>query len=489
MEIFPMRKQSKKRFSIWKTITWITVFSSLALLISGSAYGQGIETVLIKGGVEVLAGAVLDKTGSQLIQELRASGASLIGQGQNAGNALLIRMGNEMSVLADNSARILGDEADKTVRNMSSEFQPLMAAVVQASTNSKTLKDTAYKFKDSTVLDLRSIFTPITGEHFYIQRIEGISQLFKPETDYTVSIWGTGLGIPTNKVRSSIKISLNGKVLSAEPERVDAHISTFRIPNNVLKPLYKPKTISTANLEFQIVQDFKPWYAFWWSSNTYKVPVKLALIPKYAGTINVVTTVPRSDWVFVRKERSTLTSGDHNCAKCSDPPKAPYTLTIKASNSLRADPILGDQQLRNPILRCLPDVVDVSIMNQHLQVDRSACPWTSMTAPTLNENNSRAIGNFLVWGSPTNWDLTADLYEYKFQGDTKSEATYEMYFGDVLTIEVPNTQGVVAIGVGRTFTKEIFQVVMGTNNDYLALQSEVPGPVKKKILYVVKEPA
>jgi hypothetical protein len=267
--------------------------------------------------------------------------------------------------------------------------------------------------------------------------------------------------------------SLTTKDTKIQPQRLDPYTARFTIPNELLQ--FDDNLLKTVNATFEISQRIRPWYGTWRDGGSYRVPITIALIPINAGSLRVLTTEPSFKWVFARHEQTTRTTADHNCPRCSDPPKAPYELSIgPVPNMKRAEPQLGDQRLVNPTLKCLTDIVVLkgipSVLGINIKsIDRSACGWTQLTSVDTVENGSRVVGHWLSWGSPTTWELRADVEEYVASGAAKDEHVYPLRFGEIVEMIVPDTVGTSAVGLGTTFTKEKFQLVLGSNNDYLEL--------------------
>jgi hypothetical protein len=120
--------------------------------------------------------------------------------------------------------------------------------------------------------------------------------------------------------------------------------------------------------------------------------------------------------------------------------------------------------------------------------DISACPWTAASPVVSQENDSRVVGNWVAWGSPTTWELTADVSEYTKVSDQKTEQVFELFFDRFVEIPLSNDAGAYALGFVTTFTKESFQIVLGDNKDFLKIEKEVPGSDKKILIYSVRRP-
>jgi hypothetical protein len=170
------------------------------------------------------------------------------------------------------------------------------------------------------------------------------------------------------------------------------------------------------------------------------------------------------------------------------------------TNLKKAEPQPGDQRLVNAQFACLqgtiPAISSISIAGfvvgggtGPVDIVAEECGWTKRVSLETLDNGSRVIGHWLSWGSPTTWVLSADVEEYKAQSvSANAETTYELRTGDILKISIPNADGTVAIGLGMTFTKEPFQVVLGQNSEYLELKQRIEAPNSTIFLYAVKRP-
>jgi hypothetical protein len=183
---------------------------TLLLLTTVSSCG-GAAGIEAGAATAAAGGAVMNKVGTELINEARAAGASLIAQGQSAGNALLINAGNELNVAADNAVRAVGAELSRQVKDMAAQAQPVLARLQQMIDDTNKLETKTYRFKDASVLDVRGLLrdVPGVGEDFYVQRVDGVAQLKKEAAAYEVAIVGTGLGIATSRIESTTKLLID----------------------------------------------------------------------------------------------------------------------------------------------------------------------------------------------------------------------------------------------------------------------------------------
>ena len=147
--------------------------------------------------------APLPIVGADLIKKLRVAGANLIAQGRDAGNALIVRLGNEMTAVSYNMSSVLGDELRKTDREKwmqgfapswpkSKRYQAWFRISSISNTNSRK----------RAVLDVRALLNtlaPFLAESFFIQHVDGTAILPRPDATHLVKVLGTGLGYPSGK--------------------------------------------------------------------------------------------------------------------------------------------------------------------------------------------------------------------------------------------------------------------------------------------------
>ena len=453
------------------------------------AFAQGVETLLAEQGAKAIGSELLSKKISDIINQLRAAGASLIGQAANEGNGLAARLGNEMNIAAINASNAFAGQLDRTVAQASAETQPILAALNYVATNHKKLLTESYRIKDTMVMDLRAVSWRLTGEHFFVQTIEGAAQSPRSAGTYRVSVRGTGLGIPTATLRSESTLRLLGRTYTPTPP-TDPHTATFEIPVADLTSSFKPNKLAVVKATFRTKQQVKGWI-FWSERAAPDVDLNLGLYPALYATVVIQATTTAFEWRKARDEQVTKGTADHNCARCPDPPKTPYTLEIVVPNQGKAIPQLGDQQLRSARMECLTDVVQLKVPGPFLParpgpnntwlpagptysdlfVDRSACGWTSSLGVTSSNNNSRAEGKLLAWGSPTNWRMTAEVWEFQAVGENREVLpAQDVNFGSIVEFEAPSVQGSTAIGIGTTYSNEKFEFVLGNNTEMLILQ-------------------
>lgn len=450
----------------------IAIGTFLALTVVAGAQAQLTPLV---------TGAVAERVGRDLISEARAAASSLIAQGEASGNALVIAAGNQLQVQADNVTRVAGKEASQRVKEMSAPVIPLMQNLFDLTSNPNALLGGVSDLKNATVLDLRALTraVPGIGENFYVQRLRGSIQLERSQQDFPFAIQGTGLGVATDRIRSNVRLIIDGKaVQDAVGTSTDSHTRRFSVKNEELAPKFSKTKVITLDGEYLVTQEtFKGWFIkSWEKSGTYRVPFKIALVPASMGTLTVVTEVPHRDFVRVRSETLTRTSGDHNCARCENPPTVPYNITYSVPGTPSSVPKLGDFKLAGASMTCLS----------------GACGWSRLTSVGTTANQTTATGAFLVWGSPVTYAMTLDVLEYKALGDTirSTLPSKALQYGQTVSVAVPSSEGLHATAAIVTKTGATLSFALGTNDDQglVTLIQTIPGPDYISYVYRVNPP-
>jgi hypothetical protein len=446
-------------------------------------------------GASIIGSVVANKVGSDLIAELRAAGANLIGQGEASGNALLIRAGNEMNVLALNLSNAAGREVDKQVRHMSARVQPLMAHAQYVLDNRGRIEKLGYELKDSAVLDLRRVaaaYAPF--EAFFVQRIDGAALLHKGMGDYSIAIAGVGLGQDSENLKSTVTFHLAGREVPARKVGYDANTALFRVPVSHINGRFKAKTLTRLPAAFRVTQQRKSFFG-WGKPKSYVVPFEIALLPRYAGRLELVLTEPvygwqRNDRLAIKQVRTT---GDHNCPKCPNPPETPYSLSAVVPSSGLATPQPGDRRILEPNSWCHTDVRKIPIpfgRQRFIEQDFSGCPWTRRTGLVVTPDGSRVDAQYLVWGKAVTLELQAAVEEYTLLEQRTRPVAYDLFYDDILEIDAPNATGVSGRGRLQLVNGNSASMVLGLNDSAgtLSLQQKVPGPTHDRYQYLVRRP-
>lgn len=411
------------------------------------ACGGGLPGLVVPHLAGVEARKVLD--------EARSAASQLLAEGRETGNALLVRASNEVTVMADNTTRLLGEEIDQTLEKLSEENQRMIAALDRLRKQTQSLSRDAFDFKDAVSLDLRSLLQTVPfvdSESFYIQRIDGVTQLQASEGgDYRLEIWGIGLGPNSEASKSQLSLRLAGKEVSEViVQRTMANRALLIIPKRRLDGLFDKTKLKLVDTVVHVTRQVKKGWWLWrkWHTRKYEVPFKISLIPELAGNLEVEWRTPVREWVHVGTETSGLTTGNHHCKrKCRGERTATgYSLSIKVAGTQRTPPLVGDRRLSDAKVACVS----------------GPCPWSRIDDHgTYSEHGTRITSRFTVWSKPTTWRLAATVHEYRNAGESSHNKTVPLWWGSTAVVEVDSDASYVRMR-GTTLNGTKIDLVVGT---------------------------
>lgn len=307
----------------------------------------------------------LDEIAEDVIAEAKTALEGLLKEAKINGDSLLMHSATELQILIETSGWVLGSQLEKTVRELSAESQNLLAAIRNTTRDIAGLESVAYDLKDTLVLDLENVLrgVPFAEDRFWVQRVSGITQVVKESGSYRIGIKGVGLGIPSDDLKSTLSLRLNGEPLTPESATaVDPHETTFLIKNSDLTTLFTDDEMVLAELTFDIEQSRrKGWWLFkQWHTDTYSIPIKLALYPKNAGTVEVTVETPVYGFEKARDTDVAFLSPSSVGQRREDK----LTLAVTGGQSVL---VAGSKYLADPRLMCETQSHDQTILNrQHI---------------------------------------------------------------------------------------------------------------------------
>jgi hypothetical protein len=439
-----------------------------------------LDTAIAQGIATALSG----KTVSDIINEVRLSGVSLIDQAKHSANAMISRGGNEANVLAKNLDIIFKDDMNLTFDRLGEERKAILIEAEALRRNLSSLTDTAYSFKDSAVLDLNDIVTslPFTKKNFFIQSIKGLSYL--PQAgDFKLQVAATTLGIQ-ERINTNIEVfkghendnkPLKNIIVDQSKQRF---IADIYIPNKELSAHVNENnlTIFPLTIRFNVSRK-KGWWIFsTQDEQTYDVPVFLNLFPRKAATIISITKRPTYGWVNIGQKSDSYSTPNRHCSKhCKGEPTRGGNRIEFAVPGGPAPYKVGYKRLMNPIQKCVG----------------GNCGYSDSFNLSLTNNNTRLVFTWDTWSTPGTWKATADVQEYRIIGETTdTTAKIDAYFGKILEILIPKdtTTGILKI---QTFTKQKYEIILGAAdpNGIITYQGKsIAGPDKSRVTYRVNNP-
>jgi len=463
-----------------KRILLICILPCFLFMQSFSAFAA-VDTAVAQGIATALAG----KTVSDIINEVRLSGVSLIDQATHSANALISRAGNEANVLAGNFDIIFKENMNLTFDRLSEERKAVLIEAEALRRTLSSITDTAYNFKDSTVLDLNHIVTslPFVKNDFFLQSIRGLSYL-PQASDFKFQVAATTLGVH-EKVNTTIEVFkghdnnkklLQNVMVDQSKQRFFADIT---IPNKHLSENFTDNDLSIFPLTIRFnISRKKGWWVFSKQEmQVYDVPVFFNLFPRKAATLVSVTKKPTYGWKSAGTMSERYSTPNRHCSKnCKGEPTRGGNRIEFAVPGGPAPYKVGYKRLRNALQACIG----------------GNCGWSDSFNLRLTNNDTKLIFTWDTWSTSGTWEATANVQEYKVTGEfTDTSGEINAYFGKVLEIIVPKdtTIGILKI---RTFTKQNYEIKLGESDPYgiptyHGLSSA--GTNKSRAAYRVNDPA
>lgn len=464
---------------IRRTLT--TVCVALSLFLQPLTGNAAVEGAVAQGIATALAG----KTVSDIINEVRLSGVSLIDQATHSGNALIARGGNEVSVLSKNLDFIFKDDLNLTFDKLSEERRAVLIEAEAIRRDLARTTDSAYNFKDTAVLDLNSIATalPFVKKTFFVQSVRGLSYL--PQAgDFRIQVIASTLGVDEDTSTTVQVYRGQGSEKKLIPEvTVDQSIQRFMadivIPNKLLADDFRDDELHLLPLTLSFDVSRKTGWWIFSSTNTssYEVPIYVNLFPKKTASVVAVTKVPVYDWVNIGTKSDRYSTPNRHCKKnCKGEPTRGGNRIEFAVAGGPAPFKVGYQKLVNPRQACIG----------------GNCGWSDSFNLRLTEYDTRLIFTWDTWSTPGTWEATADIHEYRVVNeDVKSSDSQAVYFGRVLELSIP-THATFAVLRVKTFTKQEYEIVLGETdpNGILTYQGRSPAaPGLTRVAYRVNDPA
>ena len=302
-------------------------FAALLLLHPGAASAQFAPLTIAGGGI----------VASKLIDQLESTANQIVDRGAQHGDALLSKIGNEMRVATRNLEIAIGDQRDKTLKDLSPSFQTItdeMNGLIEAANNAPNRATTIAEVANLNLLEFTNRLPFLTKKvDFWVSSIVGLSQVHG-SGDYKLTVRGIGFGFaPNNEVRS-LKVSINGKDLPAGTITPRNGSETqVVVGNDVLEGLFKDDALAQIPmiLTSEITKPRECWYCFLFGGDetkTYSVPLKLVLLPKVAGVVTGFETVTKK----VQGDQEFKTTIPHQTSGCSTERPCPWNKQISLAN-------------------------------------------------------------------------------------------------------------------------------------------------------------
>lgn len=415
---------------------------------------------------ELIVGDVLDK----------ADGAAQksINNAAVAGDALLSRSANELSVLVSAARLGMEDSMSRQVSDLDVRTANLLTRIDTLTNQLDNFKSAAYNFRDTTVVDVRELLNDVpflASAEFYVQKIDGLAH-YELENEVTFKIAAVNVGPDTSDRRSAFKIIIDGKEVSIKRiERHSAGEVKIVLPADVFISHFSPDIIKLVKADISIdIQKKTGWFFKSWNKpQTYTVPVWISLIPKTAATVYINGRSPVFGWKYERTESFSQVGPD---AHCSDDCRGWYGTVTSMAKSVTGgnEPIVGYERISK--------ITSFGIVSGVSGFDADV--WHEIS------NNSRtAIGHWRARTHANTYKLNFDVEKYqRLSNDILKVKNEIMDYGEVKAIRVP-VNATELVVTGKTLNNKTFSLVAGaTNPDSLVEIANVQIDGNEKIILI-----
>ncbi len=153
------------------------------------------------------------------------------------------------------------------------------------------------------------------------------------------------------------------------------------------------------------------------------LPIKVGFDNEYQGVGTLNYILQKQDWKQIGTVQGDKSTSNHHCSSnCSgEPTRTNYRIAVSTDDFNQ--PKLGDRKLLNPKLVCISGPCGA---------------WNQVLNVSVSEDSLKANASFDVWSHPTNWTLTADIYEFQVISEDRMFRDFNLSSKELLRIEVPN---------------------------------------------------
>ncbi|GJD90950.1 hypothetical protein BHAOGJBA_4494 [Methylobacterium hispanicum] len=307
--------------------TIIHVLAAALSLQAGAAQAL-FEPLAIAGGGIVA---------SKLIDQAESRANQVIDRGAQRGDALLSKVGNELRVATRNLEIAIGDQRDKTLKDISPAFQKITDEIDGLIDAANRAPGTAADIAEVANLNLIEFTNRLSflsrKVDFWISSVSGLSQIHGLD-DYKIKIRGVGFGHAPNEEVRTLRVSVNGKELPAGAVTpVGGTDTQVVIPNEMLASLFKENDLAHVPIELTagITKPRECWHCFVTKpteTKTYSVSLKLLLLPKIAAVVTGAQTLTSK----VEGDEEFHTVIPHQTSGCATKRPCPWTERISLAN-------------------------------------------------------------------------------------------------------------------------------------------------------------
>jgi hypothetical protein len=453
---------------IVRIFLFVTLLASIVLSEQASAQ------------VPAIGAALAGKTVSDIINQIKQVGVTLLAQADSSGNAMISHGANEANVLAQNLSFQFRDRLNESFDRLNDQEKMLLIESESIRQSLAQLSDKAYDAKDSFVVDLNQIVDrfPFVSKGFFLQSVRGVA--FLPGAgNFQIRTFASTLGIQDG-VTTKLRLTVDGKEI--ESANVDQSqqrgLAIITIPNSALANKFKDNdlVLVPASLTFDVERKAGWWIFSHTENESYQVPLTFSLYPRLAAKVTAKARAPKFAWVNIGIKSITKDTPDRHCSKnCGgEPTRGPNSVEMVVAGG--DAPTVGYQRFVEPLsLKCI--------------TGNGVCDFAGAIHTSITDQGTRAKATWDTWSRPSTWELAGNVQEYKLTGDEPwSSAPTLAKFGSVVKFDFPKNSTVETLEV-VTFTKQQYEVLVATHDPsellkYQGAEPAAPPDVDRRVYQV-----
>jgi hypothetical protein len=360
------------------------------ILFSTNAYSQGAVVGVIAGGEYV----------KDILKQFETTANQLMSNAQSTGNALIAKTANELDVTVKNLNLLLEKDLDKVFSKLSTENQKILNQIEAFRLTAEKMTSSAFELKDAMVVDIKKVVgdvTPWAKSNFFVQRVDGVTQLKQDQSDYKIKVMGIGFGFDSDKSKSRIKaVSINGEVITNYSEtKISANESELIISYSTINHHIADNVNSQIKVVMMVESQIKKGFLLKkWKSEDFTLPVTITIIPRQICSVQVSYSIPKYDWVTITSfSQYNYTTPNHHQSK-----KPIVHFTYEQEHRLP-----DNQRFINPVMHSSGAAGE-------------GCPWTNFNSLDILQNDKLLKAKFETWGYPCTYYYGARIQEYQEVG-------------------------------------------------------------------------
>ncbi|MCB0306494.1 MAG: hypothetical protein KDI38_22220 [Calditrichaeota bacterium] len=262
----------------------ITILCLLLLLYPTMGFSQmGALTTVV----------LAERAVPEILNDFENTADRLMDGGQQTGNALASKLGNEIRIATLNLNYLMDEQRKRTFNQLDPKVRDIFHNLNKLIENFDP--DKIYKVTELFALNIQEFLGPLLADKrdFYLSSVKGIT-VYQKESDFILRIRGIGFGFNDSKHKYSVSLSVKDEVIEPKAfQRPDNHELVITIPNKLVMPYFEQTKVVHLPITFSsTVKKKKPFWKFGgWTEDSYNIDFNLVLLPIEAGEIEVKETI------------------------------------------------------------------------------------------------------------------------------------------------------------------------------------------------------